>query len=190
MTNQNTTAFKSVVFKLFQELKTMISEEVLSSPESDLESRCRKTVIVFNDRFIKEINRNQYPVVDLYREAIELVLIELSEGYGPDVVNLEVFNHQAVDWVLMRIEELHKGTHAWSDIIKINPNYVACVSIGFGSIPSESRKEIALLPMALQQVIKLTDDEEAENELILYNSWDLSKDGVLVDTDVLKRFGL
>lgn len=188
MINHNTPEFKTVVAKIYNEMKGFIEDEVLETEVAGVSSRYRRALIILSGSFINQTSDCKYPIVDLYREAIEMVMVDLRNGYTPPAVSLEIFDHQAIDWALARVEEFHNKEHMWSKLIDDNPAYIACLSIGFGSIPSESRKECALLPVALQQVLKNIEGTE-DTEVIEYDCWDLQKDGVLVNTDVLKSFG-
>ena len=188
MSIQHTPEFKSVVAKIYNELRNFIEDEVIQPETGGPSSRYRRSLVILNGHFINEASSCQYPIVDLYREALETVMIDLRGEYTQPAVSLEIFDHQAIDWALTKIEEFHNKTHTWSKLIDDNPEYIACLSIGYGSIPSKSGKESALLPVALQQILKQIAGTE-ETEVLLYDSWDLHKDGVFVDIDVLKNFG-
>lgn len=188
MINQNTPEFKTVVAKIYNEMKQFIEDEVFAGEQDGVSSQYRRTLIILNSSFISQTTEYRHSIVDLYREALEMIMVDLRSGYKQPALSLEIFDHQAIDWALVKIEEFYNKEHMWTKLIDDNPSYIACLSIGFGSIPSKDRTEIALLPVALQQVLKVIDGTE-DTEVIEYDTWDLQKDGVLVDASALKNFG-
>ena len=192
---QDSPEFKVAVVEVYNRVKKNIQDEIMGDPDSDKNSRFRKALILLNDEILTNPSKNNFPLRDVYEEVLEMISVDLKRGYGVPVISLEIFDHQARDWLLLKLEQFSTGEHSWCSRLKENPENIAVLAFCYGSIkgtPTEASDkdpastEVALLPTILCQLINYDDEE---GKILEIDTWDLLRNGVLIQPDILKQFG-
>ncbi len=198
--NNQSPEFKVAVAEIYAKLKEFIQDEYLGAPDVEFRSHTRRAVVVLGESTIEVILAKGFPVWDLYSEVLDMICVDLKKGYATSPMSLEIFDHQAREWILTKIEQIFNHEHPWRHVLANNDNVLACISLGFGSLPASGpnpndpattvivAEEGALLPTALMQLVRYTDDSE-EGELLNSENWSLQTHGVLINPDILKGFG-
>lgn len=188
---KDSTEFKIAVARSYTAMYKNIQDEVLTTRDVEQKSRFRKTLIVLDENILSKDYNKGFSLRDIYEEVIEMISVDLKSGYNFPVISMEVFDHQARDWFLMKLEAYSTVGHPWRNKLKENnKNVIACV-IGFGNIQGSSLEdtpadELALLPITYCQLINF---ETEEGVILEAESWNIQKDGVLIQPEFLKQFG-
>lgn len=190
--NTNGPEFKAAVARLYARLQAGIQDEALSDPDDqEKQSRFRRTVIVVSEKTILADQKRGFSVWDLYHEGLQMISVDLKEGYQVPVVSVEAFDHQGREWVLGKLEQLFNDEHPWRAMLKENKELVALFAFGYGSIkgappPGSTEVEYGLLPTAFAQLVDFTTED---GKMLALEDWTLQRDGVFIEPESLKRFG-
>jgi hypothetical protein len=190
--NRNDPKFKEAVEHAHCAMKRIIQDNIYSDPGFDRSSRFRLAVTAVSGESIS-LFRWKDLVVEFHSDAFQLIMADLKAGYEiSDIESMEEFDHQARDWVAQKADQLFNENHSWCAKLKENPGYTALLFFGFGSILG-TRPDggvcTTLLPTAYCQLIDYTGGDDIEGKIIDMESWQLKRDGIFINSDMLKQFG-